>query len=842
MSIWHVLNIECTKDVRAIKRAYASQAKQCHPDDAPEQFLQLRAAYKRALEYAQGNGAAGTGASSFSPLSGKEIQSQFFQPNTPTVNPSDEQITIESDSLVRLSESTERLDFNLIFHRAEQNRIELMLEQGVLRTVLTILADNKQRNNKQVWHDFIFSSEFLQAQLNDDFLQLLVYCISQKSGIPAAQLPRNMYIYLLLAFNAVTDDNNADMPAYVAPLIEVMQQHPHYAYIDKDIRRKELNFIRRGFALYNDVLKLYARSRLQPMESAWYSLLNRLESNLHTRGGGETYLLLAFFVNCNPDLPDYIYKIMYKVFDLGSYHQSSRKQSLKPLYEALQGYRDDFMAEIVREENLGVLRRQLFFAFRHIWLQYKDADATFHFEIETLPEAEQLFTSELFLSVQFEARTLYYFREFFGIRSSYIALGLSNAIFRAYQHYEDKKEVAELFQSINRYLGRAQSQRDVDNQHREDENSHIEVEQEQAAPLILAQDNEIELELEKQESQLRPLPENGILRTLLDALADEKLRNSKEFWHDFILSEPFLSQYHGGEFLAEIIYWLKRQTALPPRQLPRNMYLFLSVAFCPRPQGYTLSGYAEGIDSQPDLTPLKRLMRLHAEYSLFANDLKQPELEELQKAFYIYNSAQTLYIEQGFSPVDIWERLFDSVCGSEDCLCNAYLFRLLATFVCLHPDMPVDIYKIMHRKFKLDRYHTSRRKQILKAFYDSLAAYRRLYVSDAEKKHLEMLNKQFKKQFNKAFSAIYASYSALNEANLPQTLRLDDVDALFGSEMFRSIQFDSQVIADLSHIFAKKDGYIALGLWSAVYYSYQPYSNTQQIADLLKVLQDYRNR
>lgn len=844
MNIWPILNIARTQDIRAIKRAYAAQAKQCHPDDTPEQFLQLRAAYEQALEYAQDNGATSMGVSHFSPLPEKEIQRQFFQPSTPPVIAFDEPITTESDAPVTLPEKAERPDFDSIFRQAEQNRLALMLEQGVLRTLLAILADNKQRNSKQAWHDFVFSAEFLQAQLHDDFLQLLVYCLTQKSEIPAAQLPRNMYIYLLLAFDAVTDENHTDT-SHITPLIDVMQQHPHYTYIEKDIRRNEFDFIRRGFTLYHDVLKLHARSRLQPMASVWHSLLNRLESNYHTRGRSETYSLLAFFVRCNPELPDYIYKIMYSVFDLAGYHQSSRKQALKPLYEALHEYRSDLVVDIAQEQHLAASMRQLFSAFRRIWNQYRNADATFYFEITMLPEAEQLFTSELFLAIQFETRTLNYFNEFFGIRSRYIVLGLSTALYQAYQQHTDKKGVTDLLQSINQYLDRALVERTADAENRTDENNHAEAEQkqivdafthEQTNPLSLVEDSEFDDEGDQQ----RPLPEDGILRTLLDVLSDEKLRDNKAFWHDFILSEPFLSQRHGREFLAEIVYWLKRQTALPIRQLPRNMYLFLNIAFCPLPHSFTLAGYPDGMESQPDLAPLQRLMKQHTEYHLFSNDLKQPDLEELHKAFYIYNSAQTLYIEQGFTPFDIWERLFDSVCGSEDCLCNAYLFRVLPTFVRLHPDMPVGIYKIMHKKYKLERYHTSFRKQILKNFYDSLAIYRRIYVSDAEKKHLEMLNKQFKKQFKKAFTVIYKSYSAVDKANSSQVENLDDVDFLFRSEMFRAIQFDDEVIAELKRVFSRKEFYISQRLWLAVYYAYSPYDNLKEAFDLLKILQKRR--
>lgn len=53
-SIWSILELEPTKDVSAIKRAYARLAGKYHPEEEPELFLQLRQAYQAALNYAQG--------------------------------------------------------------------------------------------------------------------------------------------------------------------------------------------------------------------------------------------------------------------------------------------------------------------------------------------------------------------------------------------------------------------------------------------------------------------------------------------------------------------------------------------------------------------------------------------------------------------------------------------------------------------------------------------------------------------------------------------------------------------------------------------------------------------
>lgn len=54
MDIWHELGTEATRDIREIRRVYAMRLKEAHPEDDPEGFERLRAAYEAALALARG--------------------------------------------------------------------------------------------------------------------------------------------------------------------------------------------------------------------------------------------------------------------------------------------------------------------------------------------------------------------------------------------------------------------------------------------------------------------------------------------------------------------------------------------------------------------------------------------------------------------------------------------------------------------------------------------------------------------------------------------------------------------------------------------------------------------
>lgn len=84
MNIWDVLEIEATSSARAIKRAYARQLTKHHPEDDPEGFQLVQAAYERALLIARG----GKGASEdVSPALRASVEAGAVAPEAITTAP-----------------------------------------------------------------------------------------------------------------------------------------------------------------------------------------------------------------------------------------------------------------------------------------------------------------------------------------------------------------------------------------------------------------------------------------------------------------------------------------------------------------------------------------------------------------------------------------------------------------------------------------------------------------------------------------------------------------------------------------------------------------------------------
>lgn len=53
MDIWELLGIDETEDISQIKSAYAAKAKECHPEEHPEEYRMLQQAYKSAVQHAK---------------------------------------------------------------------------------------------------------------------------------------------------------------------------------------------------------------------------------------------------------------------------------------------------------------------------------------------------------------------------------------------------------------------------------------------------------------------------------------------------------------------------------------------------------------------------------------------------------------------------------------------------------------------------------------------------------------------------------------------------------------------------------------------------------------------
>lgn len=166
-SIWTALGIEPTKDVSAIKRAYAERAKTCHPEEDAEGFLRLRRAYEAALGFAEG-----------------EPEEPGFSLSEPNEIPLPESGSVAEDPGWAL--------------REVEDEGPNPFEGGEAITKFLELYTGKQRKNPAMWMDYVTSGPFLDAAWDSRFTSLLLQKV--RECLPDFQPNKECLTWLNVAY------------------------------------------------------------------------------------------------------------------------------------------------------------------------------------------------------------------------------------------------------------------------------------------------------------------------------------------------------------------------------------------------------------------------------------------------------------------------------------------------------------------------------------------------------------------------------------------------------------------------------------------------------------------
>ena len=160
--IWTTLGLEATKDVSAIKRAYAERAKSCHPEEDPEGFLKLRQAYQAALNWAEG---------------GEETT--FPSPEPETAEPEDRGWSL-TDGPAVIDEGPNPF--------ADHPAAKAFLE----------LYTGKRRKDPKAWMDYFTSEDFLDVARERRFAGFLLKEVTNLEG--EYPLPKEFVAWLYIAY------------------------------------------------------------------------------------------------------------------------------------------------------------------------------------------------------------------------------------------------------------------------------------------------------------------------------------------------------------------------------------------------------------------------------------------------------------------------------------------------------------------------------------------------------------------------------------------------------------------------------------------------------------------
>ena len=153
--IWSILGLEATRDVSAIRRAYAQKARACHPEEDPEGFMKLREAYQAALDWAEGQDAPVPQVNASRKTGGNNGEG-----DEGSGAPDEE-----------LEEKPEALGWFLPDEEPEEGPNPFADSEAIRQFETLYLGD--QRKNANVWMDYFTSETFLDAAREPQFTRLM---------------------------------------------------------------------------------------------------------------------------------------------------------------------------------------------------------------------------------------------------------------------------------------------------------------------------------------------------------------------------------------------------------------------------------------------------------------------------------------------------------------------------------------------------------------------------------------------------------------------------------------------------------------------------------------------
>ena len=132
MNAWEILGIEPTKDKKEIKKAYAKLLKQYHPEENPEKFKQIQAAYQQCLH------------------SDQEIESVSYEQNIESKQDIKTQpISIKEDTIVpppipKITTLFIQNEKNVVVYQDILNSIEKSLPKKIgSKDIVQVFTDSK---------------------------------------------------------------------------------------------------------------------------------------------------------------------------------------------------------------------------------------------------------------------------------------------------------------------------------------------------------------------------------------------------------------------------------------------------------------------------------------------------------------------------------------------------------------------------------------------------------------------------------------------------------------------------------------------------------------------------
>ncbi len=393
MNIWSLLGIEPTRDVAAIRRAYAQAARKYHPEEQPEEFQRVHTAYEKALEYARttprstgtggsgghsspsrvynnlGNKAGAKKGASYTGRSPSTAQGPRFDRRDTRRRPRAQVEIIPPGGRRPSGPEPDWL-------RAEsaEGQAELFRRAPAMGAFREIWQDGKKAREKNAWREYFTSPVFLAVQREEGFTAALLDLV-EKDVKNGRTIQQRFIQQLAIAYGIRYRGKgpyylpNAAFPGIesVRDILELGEGVTSLGHEDDKVLA----------ACWQDYFELIALAKNGGFEDPdrsgrWKGIFDRYRKEKVTdkpdttrRAEGDVEYrhplglrLLAYFVEKNP-LPPEVIQYLYDTLKLETVGTSSAKRTYQPLLDAILPVLPDQAAVKAEKEAMRLLYANL---------------------------------------------------------------------------------------------------------------------------------------------------------------------------------------------------------------------------------------------------------------------------------------------------------------------------------------------------------------------------------------------------------------------------------------------------------------------------------------------------
>ncbi len=334
---WGILKIAPTTSKREIRKAYAAQAKQCHPEEQPEQFALLQEAYQIALKSLE-----------------QEVVLEIEREPDKTYFDSEElgkEVIEEKADVSNEQEATPQNEFLQIWQEGWEEEQQRRQNAGVMQEIRLIFENPKMAKSDKVWAEFCKSDLFLEKYFEEEFAETVDYYLENQSLYELSELPQGFLVEMAIAYGMTPEMNGCMYQSGGIPMRKVISK---YWNLQTEMWRTqrgarillkaENEAKKQAFTDYIHLRTLEKQEQLlEEKEELWFSIvwhgettyLYEVSKGTYGQATSTTILRLFSYWISKESMPHFLVQRIYRHYQLAGIERSHYYAVYKELKEVI---------------------------------------------------------------------------------------------------------------------------------------------------------------------------------------------------------------------------------------------------------------------------------------------------------------------------------------------------------------------------------------------------------------------------------------------------------------------------------------------------------------------------